>query len=274
VIRLALFGSPVRHSLSPRIHRQFANQGSVELEYEAIETPPGGVEEALRSLRGSGGVGCNVTLPLKREALRAAATAGDRALQAQAANTLLWRGGGWYADNTDGPGFITDLRACGIDPGARRVALIGAGGAAAGILATLLGTAPDAVELFNRTEKTATELADRHAGLGPVRARPLTALDGAGRFDLVIHATSAGHDGDQAPLAAEHFADGAACYDLNYGPAAAPLRDWCRDRDITYHDGLGMLVRQAAESFRLWTGYGPLAAPVVDTLRREVALEA
>lgn len=274
MIRLALFGSPIRHSLSPRIHRQFANQASVELEYEAIETLRGGIEPALRALRDQGGVGCNVTLPLKGEALRAAAEASDRARQAQAANTLLWREESWYADNTDGPGFITDLRACGIDPGARRVALIGAGGAAAGILATLLGTAPDAVELFNRTEETAAKLADQHAGLGPVRARPLADLGTAGRFDLVIHATSAGHGGERAPLATENFADGAACYDLNYGPAAVPLRDWCRERGLAYHDGLGMLVRQAAESFRLWTGYGPLAAPVVDTLRREVALEA
>ncbi|MEJ2535032.1 MAG: hypothetical protein P8008_06100 [Gammaproteobacteria bacterium] len=95
MIRLALFGSPIHHSLSPRIHRQFANQGSVELEYEAIETPRGGLGEALKAMRAEGGRGCNVTLPLKHEALQAATAASDRARQAQAANTLLWRRDGW-----------------------------------------------------------------------------------------------------------------------------------------------------------------------------------
>jgi len=273
VIRLALFGSPVRHSLSPRIHRQFANQGALELQYDVVDTPTGGLGKALATFREGGGFGCNVTLPLKGEALGAAAAAGERAQQARAANTLLWRKGGWYADNTDGVGFITDLRACGIDAGARRVAILGAGGAAAGILATLLRTAPEAVDLFNRSADTAAELAGRHAGLGPVRARPMTDLAGAGAFDLVINATSLGHDGERPPLGRANFARDSACYDLNYGDAAAPLRDWCREKELAYHDGLGMLVRQAAESFRLWTGYGPLAGPVVDTLRRELKVE-
>jgi len=269
LIRLALFGAPVRHSLSPQIHAAFARQGNLKVSYRAIETPPGALADALQKFAASGGAGCNITLPLKREAMELAADCSDRVQRAEAANTLVrLDGGSWRAENTDGTGLVRDLRADGRFslPGAR-IALLGAGGAAAGILAAVLEAGPAEVRIFNRTPGRAARLAARHADLGAVAGTGLDAVGGAG-FDLVINATSAGHHGDLPPMPGGLFGPGGGCCDLNYGPAAEPLRQWCLDQDIPYRDGLGMLVEQAAESFALWTNFKPDTGAVLAQLRR------
>ncbi len=265
MIVLAVFGQPVRHSLSPRIHALFAEEAGLEVVYTAIEAGPGEFAAALETFRAQGGVGCNVTLPLKHEAKALASSCSERVERADAANTLILDGDGWAAESTDGTGLVADLRRLGLEPAGRRVALIGAGGAAASVTAALLDAGPALLRIYNRSVEKAVDLANRHADLGPVEADAFDAL-GQEPFDLVLNATSLGHEGGLPPLASTLFGDGGVLYDMNYGPAAAPLAAWAAARDLPCHDGLGMLVGQAAESFRLWTGFAPSPSPVIETL--------
>jgi shikimate dehydrogenase len=267
LIRLALFGSPVGHSASPRIHTAFAREAGLEVEYRAIETPLGQLETALQTFTRAGGHGCNITLPLKGEAMQLAVHCSEHVALAEAANTLVRAGDHWRAESTDGIGLIADIKAAGIELDGARLAILGAGGAAAGILAALLDANPAEVGLYNRTERSAFNLARRHQHLGPVFGTGLNALAGAGRFDLLINATSSGHNGQLPPISPSLFKPGAHCYDLNYGPAAVPLHNWCKEHHIGHRDGLGMLVAQAAASFELWTGFKPETAPVLEALR-------
>ena len=268
LIRLALFGQPVAASLSPSIHRQFADQCGLAIEYRAIEAGVDEFPHALDDFRRAGGVGCNVTLPLKSLASELAVQRSPQAEAAQAANTLVKRPGGWYAHNTDGIGFITDLVANhGIESAGKHVAVLGAGGAVAGILGALLETGPARLVLVNRDLERAQALAARFGGPGGVEVLSWPNLDGAGRFDQVINATSLGHAGKIPPLPAGLFAPGGVCYDLNYGHAAEPLRAWCEAEGRRYVDGLGMLVEQAAESFAAWTGQRPDGRAIIEGLR-------
>jgi shikimate dehydrogenase len=269
VIRLAVFGKPVARSLSPRIHRLFARQLRLRVDYRAIEATPESFPEQVRGLAASGGRGCNVTVPLKHVAWSLAARCSDNASRAQAANTLVFNGDeSVFADNTDGPGLVNDLLTL---PGGRlrgaRVCVLGAGGAAAGILGALLSAQPACVIIANRTVERARELARRHADLGRVETCGPAEIGRHGPFDLLINATSEGHRGGAPALSHEWFSPGGLCYDLNYGPAAAPLQRICSDLRLRYADGLGMLVGQAALSFALWTGQRPDAAAVLEELR-------
>lgn len=265
MIRLAVFGQPVKQSLSPRIHRLFAEQAGLVVDYRAIECPPGGLGEALETLAERGGRGCNVTLPLKQEAMTLAELRSERVELAGAANTLTRTETGWSAENTDGTGLVADLLRLGLDPAGRRVALIGAGGAAAGVTAALLAAKPATLAIFNRTAERARDLANRHRHLGPVTGHGLDAL-ASERFDLVLNATSQGHAGGLPPVHPDLFETDAHLYDLNYGPAAHPLQAWAQDHDIPYSPGIGMLVGQAAESFRIWTGVEPELEVVIEAL--------
>lgn len=267
LIRLAVFGRPVSHSLSPRIHRAFARQFGLPIDYEAIEAGPDTFEDQLQQLADRGGRGCNVTVPLKNEAWRLASRASDGANRAEAANTMTFGDEGWLAENTDGGGLVADLERLGVRLEGNRVCLIGAGGAAAGVLGALLENGPGSVIVANRTVKRARELAERHADLGPVHAVGLDGLDTAGAYDVIINSTAMGHTGEAPPVPRSLFGDRALCYDMNYGPASKPLARYCEERGIRYADGLGMLVEQAALSFFSWTGKRPETETVLEALR-------
>lgn len=268
-IRLALFGHPVAHSPSPGVHQAFGRQFGLDIDYRLIDAPPEDFIARLGAFRAAGGTGCNITLPLKGMAFCHAAEARPRAALARAANTLWWSGDSrCCADNTDGEGLVRDLEQnLDITLTGLRVCLLGAGGAAAGVLGALLERRPGEVIIANRTRARAEDLAARHAGLGPVIAMGLADLAEAGAFDLVIDATATGHAGEPPPIAPAVLAGAAACYSLNYGTAALALRRLCGDLGVVFHDGLGMLVEQAACSFRIWTGRMPETAPVLAELR-------
>jgi shikimate dehydrogenase len=272
LIRLALFGSPVRHSVSPQIHMAFAKQTGLKIEYTAIETDAGAFAETLATFLAGGGQGCNVTVPLKHMAYTLASGVDENARMAKAANTLIPRAqGGWNASNTDGAGLVMDLETLqAVSLSARRICILGAGGAVAGILAPLLRRQPAEIVIINRTHSRADELANRYSELGHIRAGSLAELAQSEPFDLVIHATSLGHGGETPSLPSSLLATDGLCYDLNYGHAAEPLRKHCGRQDIRYSDGLGMLVAQAAESFNLWTGLRPDVSNVLSQLRSEV----
>ena len=269
LIRLAVFGSPVKHSLSPRTHALFAQQAGLSVDYRAIETSEEFLSRDLQALADKGARGCNITLPLKLKAYDLASLATERAQLAGAANTLVFESPSrWNADITDGVGLVRDLTVQhGMPLQGLKIAIIGAGGAAAGILGDLLNEKPGVICILNRSEQRAKELAERFSGLGEVQHMALADVAAAGEFDLVINATSLAHHSGRALQVRNLFAPGSLYYDLNYGQAHKGLANWAESNRIRCVDGLGMLVEQAAESFYLWTGFQANTDPVIEALR-------
>jgi len=272
LIRLALFGQPIKSSLSPSIHRMFAGQFGLEIDFQRIETGAEGFPRALEAFRRAGGTGCNVTLPIKRDAWQLAKQSSAQVSQAQAANTLVYQpSSGWFAHNTDGAGLLADLSGNhGVKLENQRILILGAGGATAGILGSLLAAKPAQVILVNRNLERARDLAKRFASLGNIDVSGWQELSVQGSFELVINATSLGHQGEAPPLSVAVFAPHALCYDLNYFKASLALRKRCEEIDQPYIDGLGMLVEQAAKSFCIWTGKQPDTRVVIETCKSKV----
>lgn len=268
--RYAVLGQPIAHSLSPRIHGAFAEALGQPIRYEKVEVAPDALADTLAALHAQGYAGLNVTLPHKLGALAAAVEHTERANLAGAANTLTRLAGGWRADTTDGEGLVRDLRDNLRWPlHGRRVLLLGAGGAARGVLKPLLDEKPAELVISSRTPWTVEKLALEFRPHGAIRASTHVALKGD-RFDLVINATSAGHAGAVPRLPSPLLNPGAACYDMNWGAAHRPFRDWARANGASrVEDGLGMLVEQAAAAFALWRGQRPATAAVISGLRAE-----
>ena len=254
----------------------FGAQCGLEVDYRAIEATAETFPRLVSDLASHGGLGCNVTVPLKREALKLARRCSEGARLARSVNTLVFSGpDDWYGDSTDGRGLVEDLGsavACALR--GVRICLLGAGGAAGGVLGDLLAEGPSEVVIANRTVQRAADLAKTHAGLGNVTACAPEDLARLDPFDLVINATSLGHQGRAPEVSASWLRPGALCYDMNYGAASEPLKRLCRQRDIRYRDGLGMLVGQAALSFELWTGRRPTAGEVLRDLRAQLPADA
>jgi len=258
MLKLAVFGHPVTHSLSPRIHAMFAEAAGIDVEYERIDCPAGQLSRKLDDFRAAGGRGCNLTVPLKAEALALAAHASQAAQQADACNTLVAAEDGWQADNTDGTGLVADLDRLGVDIANRNVLVLGAGGAVAGILGPILDRGPARICLVNRDVSRAERLAARFAGHGrAVHAYGYDTLPAGNSVDVLIQGTSLGHRGTCPPVQPQWLKPGAVAYDLNYGPAFAPFAARCGELGIACQPGLGMLVEQAAVAFKLFTGTMP-----------------
>jgi shikimate dehydrogenase len=268
--RYAVFGHPVSHSLSPRIHAAFARQAGIDLSYVAIDAPD--FDAALAAFDGDG---ANVTLPHKAAAAAACATLGEAARRCGVVNTLTRREGGWHGDNTDGVGLVRDITGrVGLDLRGRRALLLGAGGGARGVAPALLDAGVADLFVVNRTPARADALADMLGAPGRVHPRYFDDLGTLGEFDLVVNATSATRqDGALPPLPMSLAGRRSAAVDLSYGEAAVGFLAWARAagvRDAV--DGLGMLVEQAAESFRLWHGTRPDTDAVYDALRERDAV--
>jgi shikimate dehydrogenase len=263
--RYAVIGNPVTHSKSPWIHAQFARATGEDIEYGRLEAPLDGFVRAVETFRAQGGKGLNVTLPFKQQAFRFCGGASERAAAAQAVNTLVLDRGKPWGDNTDGVGLVRDLTAnLGRRLAGARVLLMGAGGAAQGVLAPLASEGPAGIVVANRTLPRAQALAARVAG---VVACGFDALAGQS-FDLVINATSAGLSGELPPLPQGLFQPSALAYDMVYGRDTEFLA-MARAAGAGTSDGLGMLVEQAAESFLLWRGIRPETGAVLAALRAQ-----
>jgi shikimate dehydrogenase len=271
-------GNPVAHSKSPQIHARFAELTGQALRYERLLAPLDGFGAALQQLLEDGAKGCNVTVPFKLEAFRAAATRSDRAELAQAANTLVLSGAVVHADNTDGVGLVNDIQAnAGFDLAGRDVLLIGAGGAGAGALGPLLAARPRRLVVANRTPEKAEVLVERHrrhASLEAVLQQTELLAHGLqnlpGSFNVVINASASSLAGAAIPVEAKALKPGALAYDMMYGVAAEPFMAWARAHGATPRDGLGMLVEQAAEAFLLWRGVRPPSRQVLDELKAQL----
>jgi shikimate dehydrogenase len=262
--RYAVIGNPVAHSRSPEIHALFAEQTGEPVEYLRLLAPMHAFAATVASLRASGAKGANITVPFKEQACALAARRSQRAEQAGAANILRFDAEGIFADNTDGVGLVRDVRDnCGVRLAGRRVLVIGAGGAARGVLAPLLDENPASVAVVNRTEARARALATQFPGIAVFA---LESLRGE-RFDVVINATSASLSGEAPPV--EHvYGAGAFAYDMMYGAEPTPFMIQAAAEGARTADGLGMLVEQAAESFYLWRGIRPQTAAVLQALRK------
>jgi shikimate dehydrogenase len=268
--RYAVIGHPIAHSRSPQIHALFAQQTGQDMVYSAIDVAPEELTRQVREFFGAGGRGLNVTVPHKESVIALADSLSERAQTAGAANTLVQDARGrLLADNTDGAGLVRDLKHnLRIAVGSLRVLLLGAGGAARGVLAPLLLLKPRELVIANRSVGRALALASEFAALGPVRAVGFAELEGDS-FDLIINATAAGLQSDMPPLPSCVLGAAAICYDLGYAGAGSDTRftHWAREHGAAQaHMGLGMLVEQAAESFYLWRGVRPDTAAVLSAL--------
>ena len=270
--RYAVMGHPVAHSKSPFIHRRFAADTGEPVVYDALPVEPGGFRDAVERFRAEGGRGLNVTIPFKEEAFALSGRRSRRAERAGAVNTLWFDGTTVCGDNTDGIGLVRDLTLnLAIRVEGRSVLLLGAGGAARGVIGPLLDERPRRLAVANRTPSRAVELARRFEGQGPVGAVALDALP-AGGFDLVVNATAASLAGDLPPLPPGTLHTGGVAYDTAYAAQPTPFVAWgSKGGAVTAADGLGMLVEQAAESFRLWRGRAPRTGPVIEALRKHLA---
>jgi shikimate dehydrogenase len=266
--RYAVFGDPIVHSLSPRIHAAFGAQCGIALDYRAIEAGHDAFPAALDAFAREGGRGANVTLPLKEDAVARCTTLSGRARRCGSVNTLIRDGDDWRGDSTDGAGFLRDLERHRVEPLDMHVLLLGAGGAARAVAFALVDAGVGELAIANRNPGRSAELvaAVGDACVHAVEWPTLAACGGAP--DLVINATSAGHAGTALTWPSTLVASHTVCYDLSYGRAAEPFIAWAQACGAaTAADGLGMLVEQAAESFALWHGLDPDTAPVLVALR-------
>jgi shikimate dehydrogenase len=270
-----VLGNPVEHSRSPWIHARFAELTGEAIRYGRRLAPMDGFEATVRAFRAEGGKGCNITVPFKFEAPKLATELGPRARLAGACNILAFDGGRVYGDNTDGTGLVTDIEVhAGVPLAGRDVLLVGAGGAAAGVLGPLIEAKPARVVVCNRTADKAGALVERHAALAAANGVALaaTALDGVpGRFDVVVNGTATSLSGAAVPVPASVLKPGALAVDMMYGPAAQGFLDWAKSHGAIGRDGLGMLVEQAAGAFFIWRGVRPPSAQVLDELRALLA---
>jgi shikimate dehydrogenase len=263
-----VIGHPISHSWSPFIHGLFARQTEQAMVYRRFDVPPAKFRRHVMHFFLHGGRGLNVTLPHKLAAAGLANELTPRAERAGAVNTLMMQGENEIiGDNTDGEGLVRDLQDnCGVQIKGTRILILGAGGAARGVLAPLLALAPSEIVIANRTEARACTLAREFAELGNLIG---CGFDSAllTQFDLIINATSASTDADSPVIPATLVNERTTCYDMAYSKEKTPFVRWAQSHGCARAlQGWGMLVEQAAESFSVWRGIRPQTAPVLQAL--------
>ena len=268
--RYIVIGNPIEHSKSPAIHTQFALQTQQALHYERLLVALDGFDAAIKNLVASGVRGANVTLPFKLDAYHIATDVTPRARAAGAVNTLKFEDNKIIGDNTDGVGLVRDIVVnAGISLQGRRILLLGAGGAARGVILPLLSELPAELVIANRTVQKAQDLlAQFHGHLVALSASSFADL--SGEFDVVINATSASFSDSLPNISSSLFNEKSFIYDMMYGAKPTHFMQWAAEKKATVRDGLGMLVEQAAESFEIWRGVRPDTAPVYALLRSQL----
>ena len=267
--KYVVFGNPIAQSKSPLIHTLFARQTAQPMVYTAELAPVDGFREAADNFFATGGRGCNITAPFKEDAYRYASQLTERAKLAGAVNTLKkLDDGAILGDNTDGEGLVQDLLQNQVELSGQRILLVGAGGAARGVILPLLKQKPQELVITNRTLEKAEQLAELFSPYGNIKAVALDALEQP-KFDVIINSTSAGLTGQLPAISERLITSSVTCYDMVYGSEITAFNRWALDLGAGKAlDGLGMLVGQAAESFMLWRGIRPGAKQVLRELRR------
>jgi shikimate dehydrogenase len=260
-----VFGNPIKQSRSPIIHQSFAEQTQQQLNYQSEYVEIDQFEKTVKNFIKNGGKGANITVPFKEHALTICDQLTERAKLAGAVNTLSFVDGEILGDNTDGQGLVQDLLNNNMQLKNSRILLLGAGGAAKGVILPLLAQLPRTIVIANRTIAKAESL------INNFNNNKLSALGfselGDAKFDLIINATSASLSGNIPPIAKELVAN-TYCYDMVYSKELTPFLQWAKDNGATkVSDGLGMLVGQAAESFRIWRDVQPEVTSVLQKLR-------
>lgn len=273
--RYAVMGNPITHSQSPFIHAQFAQQAGIALHYEKLSVPLDGFSKAVSNFFLAGGMGLNITVPFKEQAyLLAQDHLSPRARSATAVNTLWMVNNQLHGCNTDGQGLMDDLHRLGCSATNRRVLLLGAGGAAKGVVLPLLHAQCSHLHIANRSPDRAIQLAEHAAHQAPDSTTAISASsleDTRGQWDIVINATSASLSGVPPELPDNIYASGAWAYDMVYGSQATPyMKQALAAGASNAADGLGMLVCQAALSFQIWHGVNVNTEPVLDALRQRL----
>jgi shikimate dehydrogenase len=263
----AVFGNPIGHSRSPFIHQQFALQTHQSIDYQAIEGKLDGFAQDTAEFFNRHGKGANVTVPFKEQAFEICDKVSERASKAGSVNTLTKADDGQiHGDNTDGIGLVRDLLNKNVELANSNILLLGAGGAARGVILPLLVQNPAQLVISNRTIEKAQTLAETF-NHDKLTTTPLDEL-GKHKFDVIINATSAGLSGHVPNLPSACLNPETICYDMVYLNGITPFNQWAQDNGVlTTFDGLGMLVEQAAESFSIWRGVTPDTAAVLRALR-------
>ena len=265
----AVMGDPISHSKSPQIHSLFAEQTGVDVRYDKFQITSEDFAAAIADFFDRGGGGLNITVPHKEAAFALADHPSSRASMARAANTLGRKpDGSIWADNTDGVGLVRDLtRNYQLPLSDQHILMLGAGGAARGVLAELINRSPASITVMNRTQSRAEALRDDLAEYGSMHVRAIN-KPGGPRYDLVINGTSTGLQNEGLQLDPALFAENFVAYDMMYAAHDTPFMQWAQTVGAQQVlDGLGMLVEQAAESFTLWHGVRPETAGVAASLR-------
>jgi shikimate dehydrogenase len=265
--KYCVIGNPIAHSKSPEIHPVFAAQTGQHISYTRCLAPLDGFAATVRELVAQGYKGANVTVPFKIEAASVATRLTERARAAGAVNTLSFLDGEILGDNTDGPGLVADIvRNAGVALAGKRILLLGAGGAARGIMLPFLEQRPESILVANRTVATAEALVAGFSGQGvEVSACGFEAI--AGPYDIVVNATSSSLAAEMPPIPASAFAKGTLALDIMYGSEPTPFMRFAAGQGAETRDGLGMLVEQAAEAFTLWRGVRPETSEVFNKMR-------
>ena len=271
--KYCVIGNPIAHSKSPEIHAAFAAATNQDISYERCLAPLDGFADTVRRLVEQGYRGANVTVPFKLEAATIATSLEERARLAGAVNTLRFEDGAIVGDNTDGPGLVADIvKNAGVALAGKRVLLLGAGGAARGVVLPVLQQGPPASGIANRTRATADALVAHFAGQvaheGQVSACGFDEIDAP--FDVVVNATSASLSAAMPPVPAAAFCQGTLALDMMYGKMPSPFMEFAASHGATVRDGLGMLVEQAAEAFAIWRGVRPETTAVLEQMRSKL----
>lgn len=267
--RYGVMGHPVAHSRSPIIHKLFALQSGQDLRYELLDVEPAALEQAVRLFQRSGGRGLNITTPHKQSVCILCDQLSERAAASGAANTLIFRDGQITGDNTDGIGLLRDLVInLELSIEGTSVLILGAGGATRGIVGPLLEMSPERITIANRTLDKAETLKAKFEQLGRIEVSSFDDITDDLSYDLIINATSASVRGETPHYPIGALSNKTVCYDLSYGLKPTPFTVWARDHGAARaFMGWGMLVEQAAESFRLWRGIRPETRPVLKQIQ-------
>jgi len=264
-----VYGNPIEQSRSPDIHHIFASESHQNINYQKQLVGLDDFSTTVSQFISQGGKGANVTAPFKEQALKLANILTERASLAGAVNTLTFKGGKIYGDNTDGEGLVQDLLMHGVTLKQSKILILGAGGAVRGVLLPILAQNPIAITIGNRTLSKAKALCQY---FNDERLRACSFDETTGQeFDLIINATSASLSGDLPPIPASIITNEVVCYDMVYGKNETPFLQWARAQGaMQVIDGLGMLVGQAAVSFAIWRGVTPDVKPVIAKLRASI----